>query len=127
MIHEDEKDYIMRMIKEAVRVLFSVLLGKQYTQVELPRENKYLVSGSSLDDLKIMVDHGEVNEAENLLLENIDYGNREEVMAAVLFYEYVCEKEETFLANHNYSWEEAVDGLKEVVKNAGYEEFIFEI
>ena len=127
MIHEDEKDYIMRMIKEAARVLFSVLLGKQYTQVELPQENKYLVSGSSLDELKSMVDRGDINEAENRLLEDIDYSSREEVMAAVLFYEYICEKEEDFLSDHNYSFEEAVEGLKEVVKNAGYEEFIFGI
>ncbi len=29
MLYEDEKDYIMRMIKEMVRVLFSLMLGKQ--------------------------------------------------------------------------------------------------
>ena len=41
MLYEDEKDYIMRMIKEMVRVLFSLMLGKQYTQVELPGENRF--------------------------------------------------------------------------------------
>ena len=30
MNFEDEKDYIMRIIKEAVNVLFSFLLGKTY-------------------------------------------------------------------------------------------------
>ena len=35
MIFEDEKDYIMRMIKEMVRVLFSLMLGKKYTKVGL--------------------------------------------------------------------------------------------
>ena len=29
----DEKDYIMRMIKEMVSVLFSLALGKKYTSV----------------------------------------------------------------------------------------------
>ena len=28
MLYDDEKDYVMRMIKEAARVMFSVLLGK---------------------------------------------------------------------------------------------------
>ena len=48
MIYEDEKDYIMRMIKEMVRVLFSLMLGKKYTKVESELANKYSVSGMSL-------------------------------------------------------------------------------
>ena len=34
----DEKDYIMRMIKEMVRVLFSLAFGKEYVSVELKRK-----------------------------------------------------------------------------------------
>lgn len=68
MIYEDEKDYIMRMIKEMVRVLFSLMLGKKYTKVESELANKYSVSGMSLDDFKAMADKGEINEAENQLL-----------------------------------------------------------
>ncbi len=74
----DEKDYIMRMIKEMVRVLFSLMLGKKYVSVELPDENKYNVSGKGLDDFLRMVDYGQINEAENMLLENLDYDSREE-------------------------------------------------
>lgn len=35
MLYEEEKDYIMRIIKEMICVLISVLLGKRYVQVEL--------------------------------------------------------------------------------------------
>ena len=66
MRYENEKDYIMRMIKEMVRVLFSLMLGKHYVQVEPEIENKYTVSGTSLGEFKAMVDRGEVNEAENI-------------------------------------------------------------
>lgn len=41
MDFNDEKDYIMRIIKEMVRVLFSLMSGKQYKSVELPEENKW--------------------------------------------------------------------------------------
>ena len=61
MRYEDEKDYIMRMIKEMVRVLFSLMLGKHYVQVEPEKENKYTVSGTALGEFKAMVDRGEVN------------------------------------------------------------------
>lgn len=124
MLYEDEKDYIMRMIKEMVRVLFSLMLGKQYTQVELPRENRFLVSGKNLGDLKEMADQGKINEAENLLLENLDYENKEEVTAAVLFYEYVGQMEEGFLKKNGYSLEEVYDGLMQIARNSGYGELV---
>lgn len=63
MFTDDEKDYIMRMIKEIARVLASVMLGKKYVQVELPVESKYQISGDKLHHMKTMVDRGEINEA----------------------------------------------------------------
>lgn len=120
MIYEEEADYIMRMIKEMARVLFSLMLGKKYTQVELPKENKFSVSGSNLDDLTGLVDQGKINEAENILLENLDHENPEELAAAVLFYEYVSEKGREFLEAHDYSLEEAAEGMKQIAEYAGY-------
>ena len=84
MYFTDEKDYIMRMIKEMVRVLFSLMFGKKYVSVELEKENKYEVSGKNLKDFLDMIDSGEINEAENILLDSIDYTDRNEVMAAAL-------------------------------------------
>ena len=85
MNFEDEKDYIMRIIKETVRLLFSLMLGKNYVSVEQEMENKYEVSGMTLDDLLSMADGGKINEAENILLDGIDYSNKNEVAAAALF------------------------------------------
>ncbi len=127
MRYEDERDYIMRMIKEVAQVLFSLMLGKQYTQVEMAQENKFSVSGTTLDDLNAMVDHGEINKAENILLENLDYEDKEEVAAAILFYEYVSEKKESFLKEHDYSLQEALDGLKQIAEKSGYGDLILEI
>lgn len=76
----DEKGYIMRMIKEMVQVLFSLGFGKKYVSVELEDENKYEVSGNTLKYFFDMIDQGDINEAENLLLEDLDYTNKEEVL-----------------------------------------------
>ncbi len=122
MNFDDEKDYIMRIIKEMVRVFLSMILGKQYNSVELPNENKYEVSGKALAEFEKMVNQGCINEAENILLENIDYTKKEEVVAAILFYQYVSEKDNEFLAAHNYSREEALDGIKRLAKKSGYGE-----
>ncbi|MBD5521447.1 MAG: hypothetical protein HDR03_09545 [Lachnospiraceae bacterium] len=120
MDFNNEKDYIMRVIKEIARVLFSLMLGKQYKSVELPEENKYEVSGKALEEFEKMVDEGLINEAENILLESIDYTQKEEVLAAILFYQYIGEKDDDFLEAHNYSKEEALDGIKRLAEQLGY-------
>lgn len=120
MNFNEEKDYLMRIIKEMAGVLFSLLLGKQYKSVELPEENRYEVSGKALEEFEKMVDKGEINEAENILLEHIDYTQKEDILAAVLFYQYIGEKDLDFLTAHNYSKEEVLEGMKMLAQKAGY-------
>ena len=124
MYFTDEKDYIMRMIKEMVRVLFSLMFGKKYVSVELEKENKYEVSGKNLKDFLDMIDSGEINEAENILLDSIDYTDRNEVMAAALFYQYHSEKDSEFLKNNNYTKEEVMSGFKQLLMQSGYTDLL---
>ena len=121
----DEKDYIMRMIKEMVRVLFSLMFGKKYVSVELEKENKYEVLGENLKDFLGMIDSGKINEAENILLDSIDYTNKDEVMAAALFYQYLSEKDSEFLENNNYTKEEVLSGFKQLLMQSGYDNLLY--
>ena len=121
----DEKDYIMRMIKEMVRILFSLIYGKKYVSVELEKENKYEVSGKNLKSFLDMIDSGQINEAENILLDNIDYANNDEVMAAALFYQYLSEKDSEFLINNNYTKEEVLSGFKQLLVQSGYNNLLY--
>ena len=127
MYFTDEKDYIMRMIKEMVRVLFSLMFGKKYVSVELEKENKYEVSGKNLKDFLDMIDSGQINEAENILLDNIDYTNNDDVMAAALFYQYFSEKDSEFLINNNYTKEEVLSGFKQLLVQSEYNNLLYMI
>ena len=127
MYFTDEKDYIMRMIKEMVRILFSLIYGKKYVSVELEKENKYEVSGKNLKSFLDMIDSGQINEAENILLDNIDYANNDEVMAAALFYQYLSEKDSEFLINNNYTKEEVLSGFKQLLVQSGYNNLLYMI
>ena len=124
MTFDDEKDYIMRIIKEMARVLFSLMLGKKYVAVEMERNNGYEVSGRKLNELLGMIDRGEINRAENLLLESIDYSDKQSVAAAALFYQYLSEKEEGFLTEHDFSKEEVLDGMNRLLQKSGYGDVI---
>ena len=121
----DEKDYIMRMIKEMVRVLFSLAFGKKYVSVELEKENKYEVSGNNLKIFLNMIDLGQINEAENILLDSIDYTNKNEVMAVALFYQYLSEKDNQFLENNNYTKEEVLSCFKQLLMKSGYSDLLY--
>ena len=127
MYFTDEKDYIMRMIKEMVRILFSLIYGKKYVSVELEKENKYEVSGKNLKSFLDMIDSGQINEAENILLDNIDYANNDEVMAAALFYQYLSEKDSEFLINNIYTKEEVLSGFKQLLVQSGYNNLLYMI
>mgnify|MGYP000254333753 FL=1 len=124
MYFTDEKDYIMRMIKEMVRILFSLIYGKKYVSVELEKENKYEVSGKNLKSFLDMIDSGQINEAENILLDSIDYTDRNEVMAVALFYQYLSEKDSEFLKNNNYTKEEVMSGFKQLLMQSGYTDLL---
>ena len=121
----DEKDYIMRMIKEMVRVLFSLAFGKEYVSVELEKENKYEVSGKNFLIFLNMIDLGQINEAENILLDSIDYTNKNEVIEVALFYQYLSEKDNQFLENNNYTKEEVLSGFKQLLMKSGYSDLLY--
>ena len=57
-----------------------------------------------------MIDLGKINEAENILLDSIDYTNNNEVIEVALFYQYLSEKDNKFLENNNYTKEEVLSG-----------------
>ena len=127
MYFSDEKDYIMRMIKEMVKILFSLICGIKYVSVEFEKENKYEVSGKYLKSFLDMIDSGQINEAENILLDNIDYTNNDDVMAAALFYQYLSEKDSEFLINNNYTKEEVLSGFKQLLVQSEYNNLLYMI
>ena len=72
-----------------------------------------------------MIDLGKINEAENILLDSIDYTNNNEVIEVALFYQYLSEKDNKFLENNNYTKEEVLSGFKQLLMKSGYIPFSF--
>ncbi|MEG1290964.1 MAG: DUF6483 family protein [Lachnospiraceae bacterium] len=116
-----EQDYIMRMIKQMVAALISVILGKENKIYELPLEDQFQSSEGLLRKLLTMVNDGKINEAENLLYENFDQHNKKDIENAILFYSYLNELDNDFLEKCNFSRDEIEMGVKEIAKKAGME------
>ena len=68
-----------------------------------------------------LIDEGRINEAENRLCDYLDQGSgsREELAAALGFYDHLSGCSEDFLEEHDYSREEIYDGLRELAARFG--------
>jgi len=122
-----EQDYIMRLIKEMVRMVLKLLfhIDAQEPTTELLEEAEQQELLSTILD---MVDAGEINEAENQLFETIygaSYsmeGDRVEMQhleLALLFYSYLNDKSDAFLRKHNFSREEIKEGVERLMSKWG--------
>ena len=114
----EDKDYVMRIVHEWIRTLIKLIFNKDIDKeedAEIPLEVM-----EQFRKLNAMIDDGEINEAENILLDGLEEGNRAYFEMSLLFYEKLSGNTDEFLAEYDYSREEVVDGLKYVVNYYGY-------
>lgn len=113
-----EEDYIMRLIKEMVRVLLKLLFNIETVQptTDLLEDAE---EKEALDSLQHMIDDGNINEAENQLYEIISEGDIRSVKMALLFYSYLNEKNDEFLSEHDFSRQEIELGIRSLVSGCG--------
>lgn len=118
-----EQDYIMKMIHQLIEVLLGdIFKGKEKVLEE--NINKSQEQTEKYDKLKMLVDNYNVNQAENFLYEIIDINNIEDFKLALLFYQYVNDKDNQFLEKSNYTREEIEQGIKDISKKYGYENIV---
>ncbi len=115
-----EQDYIMRLIKEMVRMILKILFN-----IDTDSPTTELLSETwereCLENLLTLVDNGNINEAENKIYELISNKNMENLKIALLFYSYLNGKTDDFLEKNNFNRKEVEDGLKGVISKYGLE------
>lgn len=114
----EEKDYVLRLIRESIRMVAKIAFGKDIDQDD--DEALPLEVVEQHRRLSAMIEDGEINEAENMLLDNLDAENMGYFQMALQFYQQLNEKSEEYLNQHNFSKEEILDGIKYVVNFYGY-------
>lgn len=107
------EDYLLRSIQDISRLISTLLLGKEridFKEDINQDENKEAVS--LYGQLTAMADEGQINEAENLLSEEMTEGDKVYLELALCFYLYLNDFEDDFLEEHEYSREEILDGIR---------------
>ena len=115
-----ENDYILRMIHDSIRMLAKLLGFDISSDTE---DIEYEIRGDVID-LRDMIDRGLICEAENLLSDLTKPYDRNSFLLSMYFYDYVNEKDDAFLAEHNFSREEIIEGIKKTLADNGYEDML---
>ena len=114
-----EQDYIMRMIKEFANVLGRLLFNKKKPMYELDVTNRYHVGDDLYTRLCRMADEGKINEAENLLYEEMVPGEMDYLEMALAFYAYLNCFEDEVLHRYHYTRDEIKEGMEDFLDRYG--------
>ena len=116
---ELEKDYILIMIKDLTKSIAHLILGKSEIEYELPKESEY----SRVDTLYVklieLVNMGQINEAEDLLFDEINPSDMRQFEMAMSFYLYLNDFGDDYLEKNNYSRDEITEGIRSICKEYG--------
>lgn len=116
-----KQDYIMRLIHEMVRTVLRLIFG-----IDEEKEELIFSDAKARDNdnkLLKMADEGKINEAENLIYEELDTQNLECLKNALLFYDYINKLDDETLATAEYSREEIAQGIETILREFGYSGF----
>lgn len=109
-----KNDYIMRKIEEWISMIleFVFKIDKSSSPEKLL---KLEASTEILKDLKLKIDNGNINEAEDALFEILKFKTQDSLLIGLLFYSYLNEKDSKFLNEHNFERDEIKTGLKDLL------------
>ncbi|MEB3073148.1 DUF6483 family protein [Parvimonas sp. C2] len=109
-----KNDYIMRKIEEWISMIleFVFKIDKNSSPEKLL---KLEASKEILKDLKLKIDNGNINEAEDALFEMLKYKTQDSLLIGLLFYSYLNGKDSKFLNEHDFERDEIKTGIKDLL------------
>ena len=119
-----ENDYILKQIEMSTKFLAKLIFGKESPEYRLQYDETANAEPADLLCLTLrrMIDEGQINEAENLLYENIKREARAEYLEiAIDFYDRLSRLDENTLDECDFSRSEILEGLENVKKIYGIE------
>ena len=114
-----EQDYITRTISGNIRTILKLV-----SHIEVNQEDDIKLENEEAAQKYIrlidLINVGKINEAENILIEELDYSDIKQFEMALKFYSYLNEIDQDFLEECNYTKKEIVEGIKDMSKLYGY-------
>lgn len=121
------KDWLMQQIEFAVQAVLRAVLKKEDSMYEIMDSEKHTPSDMLYNKLNGLLSEMRINEAENLLFEDMDTEDKNFLTVALDFYSRLNDLDDDTLEAHDFSREEILSGLKEVGEYYGVDFEIFQI
>lgn len=117
-----ENDYIMKQIELSAKFLAKLVFGKESPEYRLQYEETSNETPSDLLHLTLrrMIENGQINEAENLLYEQIEQEQTaDNLEVAIDFYDSLTQLDEKTLDECDFSRIEILEGLENIKRIYG--------
>ncbi len=118
-----EQDYIMRQIHQVIEILMKVIfnIDNRYLSINLINDTE---TRETADDMLKNADIGNINEAENKLSEMIEIRTMDGLLAGLIFYSYLNNKDDDYFERNNFSRDEVENGIKHLLSEYGLETMV---
>ena len=123
-----QDDYILRTIRNLATAIGRLALGRDEVDYILPAdESQDDLVAAKYRRIRSMVEAGQINEAENLLFDEVMDTEPSYLEMGLSFYLYLNEFVVDFLYSSGYSMEDIVDGINAIAPEfriSGFENFV---
>lgn len=116
-----ERDWFMRQLQILIHVLAKTMLGKDFIDFSIENYDQLTPADKLHQELLRLLGEGEINEAENHLFAALESGLPGSLEVALDFYNRISLLPEEYLVAHDFSMEEALEGLRDVQKLYGFD------
>lgn len=115
-----EQDYIMRQIRQILKVLVKILfnIDDESPSSALIQDMK---TRETADDLLRKIDSGNISEAENELFKLTESGTMNNLLVGFVFYSYLNGKDDYYLEINDFSRDKVETGIKHLLSEYGLE------
>lgn len=114
-----EQDWIIRQIRSMVQVIAKMVFGKESVKYELNDETNSERTNLLYRELLDLLKDLKINEAENLLFENIEYNDIKYLNIAIDFYNRLNELNDDQLKRGNFTRNEINMGINDALNIFG--------
>lgn len=115
-----EQDYIMRQIHQIIQVLMKLIF-----KIDSPSPSTAYIKDAetrqTADDMLKRIDIGNIAEAEEMLFSLIQNKTMDNLMAGLVLYSHINEKDDEYLETNHYSRSKAENSMKRLLSEYGLE------
>lgn len=119
-----EQDYIMRQIRQIIQILMKVIFN-----IDSPSSATELIKDMQTreiaDEMLRKIDNGNIAEAEEMLFSLIQNRTTGNLLAGLVFYSYLNEKDDDYLEMNNYSRSDVENSIKRLLSVYGLDHMAY--